>query len=524
MKSNIKKYIDLLFKSRNKTPQEQLDIVQDITRRGFLRQIIDITLFGMMANTCCALPSDYSKFLPDMGDSDRSNLSPTDATFLGKQIIDSIANQGDILVDYDLIAYLNLIGDNLASYSPLASTQIFNFYAVRGKEINAFALPGGYICIYNGLVYTTQSEAELAGVMSHEIGHIIQHHIFRNISIYNRNQWLALAGLLAGAILAPINPGAAVAAANGGQGLAIQNILSFSRDFEREADRVGQNVMYNAGFDAHAMPSFFARLQNADKFNSNDALAFLQTHPVTVERLSEAELRANQLPVKMRADSKTFLMMREKCRVRQLGVSQVINFYQQSLKKKRYSDINTLYYGYAFACLGNSAPLNTLAYLSKIHEPAISNHPAFYSLKALAYGNAGKITDAQKIYDQALSLFPNYKGLWIGRVDVVISAKQFKLAGNYLSNLSDQYPNDIDIWSRMAFIYSDTNLNNQQLYFYALGNQQLILGNYRGALVNYQQSIKFANKNGDDTLNDIISSKILDTQAIIKNNVKYGMN
>ncbi|MBY0379339.1 MAG: M48 family metalloprotease, partial [Burkholderiales bacterium] len=445
--NNLKKYIELLYKSRTKTTQEQLNIVQDISRRGFLHQIIDISLFGMMANTCCSLPSDYSKFLPDMGDSDRLNLSPIDATFLGKKIIDSIANKDDMLVDYDLIAYLNLIGENLTSYSPLASTQIFNFYALRSKEINAFALPGGYICIYNGLIYTTQSEAELAGVMSHEIGHIVQHHIFRNISVYNRNQWLILAGIIAGAILAPINPGAAVMAANGGQGLAIQNILAFSRDFEREADRVGQNLMYNAGFNAHAMPSFFARLQNADKFNSNDALAFLQTHPVTIERLSEAQLRANQLPVKMRLDSKIFLMIREKCRVRQMGITQVINFYQQSLKKKRYSDINTLYYGYAFACLGNSTPLNTLAYLNKIHEPTITNHPAFYSLKALAYAKTGKINDAQKIYEQALSLFPNYKGLWIGRVDVVISAKQFKLAGAYLSSLSDQYPNDIDIWS-----------------------------------------------------------------------------
>lgn len=522
MNNIIKQYLDLLFRSRSETPQQQLSLIKDISRRGFLRQIIDITLFGMMANTCCGLPGDYSKFLPDLGDSDRVALSPTDAAFLGQQIIDSIANQGDILIDYDLIAYLNSIGDNLASYSPLASSQVFNFYALKGKEVNAFALPGGFICIYNGLVITTQSEAELAGVMAHEIGHIVQHHIFRNIAVYNRNQWLSLAGLIAGALLAPISPGAAIAAANGGQGLAIQNILSFSRDFEREADRVGQNIMYSAGFDAHAMPAFFARLDNIDRFNNNEALAFLQTHPVTLERLSEAELRANQLPVKMKPDSISFLLMREKCRVRQLGVVRAIAFYQQSLKSKRYVDINVEYYGLAFAYLGNQLPQNALSCLTKIRDSTVVNHPAFYSIKAQSYANLVNYKDARLVYQQGLSLFPDYKGLWLGQIDMEIKAKQFKIAGDYLSALSIQYPGDLDIWSRMGFIYSDAKLNNPQLYFYALGNQQYLLGNFKGALLNYQQAIKNASKGNNDTLNDIISSRIIDTQSIIKSNAKYG--
>lgn len=489
-----------------------------------MRQIIYIILFSLACNTLIALPSDYSKFLPDLGDSDRSNLSPSEASFLGQRIIQQIASQDDMLVDYDLIAYLNTLGGNLASFSPLATNQVFNFYAVKGKEINAFALPGGYICIYNGLIYTTDSEAELAAVMSHEIGHIVQHHIFRNISIYNRNQWLALAGVLAGAILAPVNPGAAVAAASGGQGLAIQNILSFSRDFEREADRVGQNIMYNAGFDAHAMPQFFRDLDTANKFNKNDALAFLQTHPVTLERLSEAELRANALPSKMKPDSKIFLMMREKARVRQLGALSAINFYQQALKTKRYVDINVINYGLAYAYLENEKPASTLLYLNKIHDDVVSKKPAYYSLKALAYKNLKSYKQSAKVYAEALSMFPDYKGLWIGQVDMDISAKQYKKAAADLHDLATKYPDDIDIWLRTALIYSDSNLNNPQLYFYALGNQQYILGNFKNALIQYQQAIKNAPKKGDDTLNDIITSKIVDTQVKIKFNAKYGVN
>ncbi|MFN8770283.1 MAG: M48 family metalloprotease [Neisseriaceae bacterium] len=520
--SHFRKFIDLLFKLKSKTPLEKLAIIKNIARCGFLRLIISIMLMGLAINTSYSLTSEYSQFLPDLGDSDRTNLSQQDATFLGQQIIQQIANRGDMLVDYDLNAYLNSLGGELVSFSSLATIQPFKFYAVKGKEINAFALPGGFICIYNGLIYTTDSEAELSGVMAHEIGHIVQHHIFRNISVYNRNQWLALAGVLTGALLAPINPGAAIVAASSGQGLAIQNILSFSRDFEREADRVGQEIMYNAGFDAHAMPAFFGKLNSVNKFNNNDALAFLQTHPVTLERLSEAELRANTLSAKMKPDSKTFLMMREKCRVRQLGIASAINYYQQALKTKRYVDINVIYYGLAFTYLSNDSPSNALLYLNKISDNTISNHPAFYSLKAQAYGKMNNYKASSKVYDQALSIYPDYKGLWIGKVDTEIGAKQYKKAASELHELSIKYPNDTDIWTRIAFIYSDANLNNQQIYLYAVGNQQYILGNLKMALAKYQQAIKVASKKSDDTLNNIIISKIVDTQPRIKANAKYG--
>ncbi len=516
----ITKYLSLLYKSRCATPQCQQELVRDISRRGFLRQILNITVLATVTQTCCGTSSDYSKFLPDMGDSDRTNLSPADANFIGQQIIQDIAAQGQMLWDYDLLAYLNNIGDELASNSPLAG-QSFNFYSLNGKEVNAFALPGGYICVYNGLIYTTRSEAELAGVMSHEIGHIVQHHIFRNIAIYNRNQWLAIAGILAGALLAPFSPGAAIAAANGGQGLAIQNILGNSRDFEREADRVGQGIMYNGGFDPHAMPDFFARLEDLNKFNNNEALAFLQTHPVTSERISEAEERANQLSVKMRADSISFLIIREKCRVRQLGVKSAIMFYLNALKTKRYSNINTQYYGLAFAYLVSNNPTATIIYLNKIHETDVTTHPAYYSLMASAYTLSKNYVEARKVYKVGLGSYATYKGLWLGQIDMEIKARQLNTAGEYLFRLSEQYPNDLDIWTRITYVYSDSNLNNLQKYYYALGNKFSIQNEYKRALDQYQLAIKYVKSDKDDTLNDIISSKIIDTQSIIKFNTKY---
>ncbi len=518
----ISKYLDLLFKSKRQTPQQQMELVRDISRRGLLKHITNIISMGVIANTCCSTTLEYSKFLPDLGDADRGILSSADAAFFGRQVVNSIAQAGDMLDDYDTLYYLNSIGSELVSYSSLFNNNYFNFYALKGNEINAFALPGGFICVYNGLIYTTQSESELASVMAHEISHIIQHHVFRNIALYDRNQWLSLAGIIAGALLAPFNPGIAVAVASGGQGVAMQTILSFSRDFEREADRVGQDIMYNAGFDAHAMPSFFAKLQNSEKFNNNDALAFLRTHPVTLERISEAELRANQLPVKMRPDSLFYLLIKEKSRVRKLGFIAAINFYQQSIKNKRYFKIDIIYYGLAFAYYSHSHPQNALLYLNKIHDTSLKKHPVYYSLKGVIYAVLKEYKKADMVYQEALVLFSEYKSLWVGRVDLMIGTKDYINASKYLLTLSEQYPNDMDIWSRMASVYSDTKLNNQKLYFYALANQQLLLGNHKSALNNFEQSLKKTTTDKNDYFNDIISSNIIDIQALIKNHARYG--
>ncbi|MDQ5920621.1 MAG: beta-barrel assembly-enhancing protease [Pseudomonadota bacterium] len=517
--NQLAKYITLLHKSIEKTPQQQLELIQDISRRGFLKQVIDITVFAAFTSTCCAIPSEYSALLPDMGDSDRTAMTPAEANFLGRQVVLDIASQGEMLNDYDIIAYLNDIGSNLVSYSPMAG-QDFNFYIIKDKQINAFALPGGYVCVYNGLVYCTHAEAELTAVMSHEISHVVQHHIFRNIANYNREQWKSLAGIIAGGLMTIVNPAAGMLAINSAQGLSVQNMLGFSRDFEREADRVGQKLMYNAGYDPHAMPEFFQRLKDNDKFNDNEAYAFLRTHPVTSERLSEAIERANQLKVKMRPDSVSFLLIREKCRVRQIGVIAALAFYNQSIKSKRYVSLDAQYYGLAWANYLDKKFINGLSALNRISSQPYKTHPAVLSLQAQLLFSSGNYTAANKVYLLGLDTYPTYKNLWLGQVDLYIKAPQLKLAGLRLDDLSNYYPNDGDIWSRIALVNSDTMLNNVQKYYYALGNCQYILANYKAALEQYMMAVNV--KHADAVLNDVISAKIVDTREMIKSQSRYG--
>jgi|SRR6185437_7687657 len=514
----LKKYIAALYNARHDTPQAQKELVIDIKRRGFLKQVIDVTLFGAFAGTCCAAPSEYSGNLPDIGDSDRAALSPAEANFLGLQVIQEIGAAGDMLNDYDVLAYLNDTGGNLVSYSALAGAD-FNFYIIKDKQINAFALPGGYICMYNGLIFTTRSEAELTSVMSHEIGHVVQHHIFRNIANYNRNQWLALAGVLAGGLLAAFNPAAAIIAINSGQGMAIQNMLSFSRDFEREADRVGQGIMYKAGFDPNAMPAFFQHLQDANKFNDSGAYEFLRTHPVTTARISEAENRARGLRVKMRPDSVSFLLIREKCRTRQLLAPAAILFYNQSIASKKYTSLDAQYYGLAYAHFVSQNFIGAATSLAKISSGSFVSHPVVLSLKAQILIAAKNYKAADKVFGDALSSYPTYKSLWLGQVDLYLGSKQYTIASKKLDYLGQTYPDDVDVWLRQVSLYADIGLNNKQKYFYALGNTFYLNGDYKTALEQYQKAIII--KNGDATLNDVISARMLDTRGMIKYRAQF---
>jgi predicted Zn-dependent protease len=514
----LRKCITDLYNARHDTPQAQKELVIDIKRRGFLKQVIDVTLFGAFASHCCAAPSEYSGNLPDIGDSDRTTLSPVEANFLGLQVIQEIGAAGDMLNDYDVLTYLNDTGGNLVSFSSLAGAE-FNFYIIKDKQINAFALPGGYICVYNGLIFTTRSEAELTSVMSHEIGHVVQHHIFRNIANYNRNQWLALAGVLAGGLLAAFNPAAAIVALNSGQGMAIQNMLSFSRDFEREADRVGQGIMYKAGFDPNAMPAFFQHLQDANKFNDSGAYEFLRTHPVTTARISEAENRARGLHVKMRPDSVSFLLIREKCRTRQLLAPAAILFYNQSIASKKYTSLDAQYYGLAYAYFVNQNFALSLASLAKISASNFISHPIVLSLKAQILIALKNYKLADKVFTDALDKYPTYKSLWIGQVDLYMGSKQYGIASKKLDTLGHTYPNDVDVWLRQTSLYADTGLNNKQKYFYALGNTFYINGDYKSAIEQYQKAILV--KGGDQTLNDIISAKMLDTRGMIRYRAQF---
>ena len=175
---------------------------------------------------------------------------------------------------------------------------------IRDRSINAFALPGGYLGVHLGLIASVTSADELASVLAHELTHVTQRHIARMMEQQGRQGPVLIGAMILGMLAAsraPVNSGslnAANAVVVGGQAAAIQSQLNFSRDMEREADRIGFGVMTEAGYEAQSFVTMFEKLQQAARLNDNGAYPYLRSHPMTTERIADAQARQQLLPAR----------------------------------------------------------------------------------------------------------------------------------------------------------------------------------------------------------------------------------
>jgi len=169
----------------------------------------------------------------------------------------------------------------------------FAWQLLQGKDraINAFALPGGYFGIHLGLIGAVTTKDELASVLAHELSHVTQRHIARLISRQSEQTPWLVGAMILGAMAASKNPGGANAVIVGGQAVAAQAQLNFSRDMEREADRVGFGVAGQAGFAPQGFVSMFEKLQQANRNNDSGNFPYLRSHPLTTERIADMKSR-----------------------------------------------------------------------------------------------------------------------------------------------------------------------------------------------------------------------------------------
>ena len=238
-----------------------------------------------------------SSTLPSLGDN--SDLTAAAERRIGDRIAASIYRDPDFVDDPVLVDYIQGIWQPLKNaarargdLSPeLDERFAWQFFLLRDKSINAFALPGGYFGVHLGLIGAVSNRDELAAVLGHEMSHVTQRHISRLMTQEARQMPWLVAAMVLGALAASKNPNAASAAIVGGQALAIQNQLSFSRDMEREADRVGFGVMLDAGFESRGVTTMFEKLQQASRLNDNGAFPYLRSHPLNTERIAEAQSR-----------------------------------------------------------------------------------------------------------------------------------------------------------------------------------------------------------------------------------------
>lgn len=431
--------------------------------------------------------------LPDLGDASQADLSPAQEKKLGETVIRQVRASGAYMNDPEVNDYLNELGQRLVSASKDAK-QDFEFFAVPDSQVNAFALPGGYIGVHTGLILLTQSESELASVLAHEISHVTQHHIARMIAGQRDSLLMSLAGL-ALAILASRAGGNSSGDAAGGaiaatQALAIQYQLNFTRENEYEADRIGFQRLDAAGFDDTAMATFMERLQRSSRFADSGGSSYLRTHPVTYDRIAEAQARAYGRPYRQVVDTLDFHMVRALLRSYEGEPKDAVLFFDNALAERKYNNEIAVHYGLVAALLRakNYGRAKTeLVILEKMAPP----HPMIDAMAGHVALDSGDIKTAIRRFESGLAKYPNKMQLVYDYPEALQQDGRNADAAAFCERQLARFPNDGPLHLTAARAYAA--LGNTLMQHKHQGEYYAWQGNLKGAI----DQLEIASKAGD---------------------------
>jgi predicted Zn-dependent protease len=378
--------------------------------------------------------------LPDIGSGADSTLTQNDEYQIGRTIVRGLREQGLILEDPEINDYIQNLGNRIAAQIP-DSNQRFYFFVVRDSGINAFALPGGFVGINQGLITSTTRESQLAGVLAHEIAHVTQRHIARAIQARGRQSIAATAAMLA-AILIGVTTGASDAVQAGiaiAQGTAAQQQINFTRANEYEADRIGISFLAAAGFDPNGMPEFFETMSRRAGLAGAQVPEFLRTHPVTTNRIAESRARAEQLTtVVIEAETPLYAFVRERVRVLAAPNDADLTQFYAALSER--APLNAAQrYGEALARLGRGDRERAASALVEL-VAAQPESPMLQAALGQAYFAAGMTREAERTLRRALDVAPRNVPLTVRYAELLIRTDRYKEAHELLLDLFNNVP------------------------------------------------------------------------------------
>lgn len=367
--------------------------------------------------------------LPDLGEVSRATLSEASEDRIGREIMRQLRDSAEYLDDPVIREYLNDLGDRLAAASPDPARR-FEFFPVRDASINAFALPGGYIGVHTGLISAARNESELAGVLAHEIAHVTQKHIARIVDGQKSAGLASLVALAVAILAARSNTDVAQAAIVTAQAMSVQNQLDFTREHEREADRIGLRTLTDAGFSPIGMATFFERLQTQSRLYENNAPAYLRTHPLNHERIADIQNRVADGPYRQHVDSVEFGFIRARVQAGEGEAADAVRLFEARVAEKPDA---IAWYGLARASSRAGDHKRAARALATIDgEFAGSPLVAHLAIElALAEGRAD---DAARLSEAALARHGAYRPLGYLRARALLRAGQPRAALAFLSD------------------------------------------------------------------------------------------
>lgn len=443
--------------------------------------------------------------LPSLGDVENANLSAASERILGERIMREVRQDKSYVQDKALDEYLNQFGYQLIDSDPEVKGEAnfdFHFFAMNDPSINAFALPGGFIGVHTGLLIAAQTESELAGVLAHETGHVTQRHIARMIGQQKQNSLIQLAGFFLGAIAATASVDGGMAAMMGTVGLAKQRQLSFSRDAEREADRIGLQIMDKGGFDTSGMVAFFRRLQTANRAYG-DIPAFLSSHPLTSARIADIEDRIRHMRYRQRADHPDFQLMRARVRVLQNESGQGLDTAQHDFTELSHN-FNTMqkmsaYYGLALVALKQEKYEQAQYFLQLSAQFQPHGSESFFLTEMAIAIDIGlkQWNSALQRIKSAQRQFSLYRIFDYQYADVLIAQRQDEMVIQYLRHQAQLYRQDPHIQYVLAQVYQQQG--KKALMHLALADNYAI----KGILPSAIEQLQIARRMPDATFYDL---------------------
>ncbi|HTI63984.1 MAG TPA: M48 family metalloprotease [Gemmatimonadaceae bacterium] len=460
---------------------------------------------GGSATVSEAVPLYTPQRLPDLGDESQTNFSPMQERKLGETIVRQLRASGGYINDPEVNDYLNELGHRLVA----ASTDVrqdFEFFGVPDNQINAFALPGGYIGVNTGLILLAQSESELASVIAHEISHVTQHHLARALSAQKDSMLMSLAGL-ALAILAARGSSAssgdvAAGAIAATQALTIQHQINFTRENEYEADRLGFQRLDAAGFDVTAMATFMQRLQTAMRFVEGSVPTYLRDHPVTYERIAEAQARAYGHPYRQVVDSLDFHLVRALIRSYQGEPRDAVKWFDTALAEHKFNNAIAAQYGLVASLLRTNDFARAKKELAKLEKVAPA-HPMIDAIAGHVLLEAGDVDGAVKRFEAGVARYPNKMQLVYDYPEALLKAGRNGDAAKFVEQQLTRFPDDGPLQLLAARAYAAQNrqmlAHRHQAEYYAWQ------GNLKAAV----EQLEIAAKQKDG---DFYQASVVDTR------------